>query len=53
VTPVNPKRSLFKSSAAIFDQESSLDKETESASVSTYKDKNDGYYYYIIILNFS
>jgi len=54
VTPVNAKKSLFKSSADVFDQELiSLDKETESPSGSTYKYKNEGYYYYIIIFNFS
>lgn len=53
MTPVNSKKSLFKYSDDEFDQELSLDKETESASGSTYNDKNEGYYYYIIIFNFS
>jgi len=47
VTPVNARKPQFKSSAvAIIDQELlSLDDETKSASCSTNKDINEGYYF--------
>jgi len=44
VTPVSPKKSLFKSPAATqFDLNLSL-QETESISCNILKDKNTGYY---------